>query len=55
MRVADLIEQLREMEAECGPDQIVLSWCPEGEDYFPITGFVYGGGDGKIELYTDED
>jgi hypothetical protein len=55
MKISELIEQLQEMEVMCGPDQVVRAYCPEGEAYFPVTGFVYGGGDGIVDLYTDED
>lgn len=38
------------------PDQPVLSWCPDGEDWFPVTGFTSGsGGVGSaVKLYNDE-
>lgn len=55
MNISKLIEQLQEMEKMCGPEQVVKAWCPEGEDYYPITGFTYGGGDDVVKIYTDED
>lgn len=56
MKIGALIAHLQEIETLCGPDQVVMAFdevC--GEEYFPITGFIYGGGEGRVELCTAED
>lgn len=54
MNIRKLINQLEEIAELAGDDQIVYTWCPDGEDWFPITGFTYGGGDNIIQIYNDE-
>lgn len=55
MNIRDLIHHLENMADMCGDEQVVQTWCPEGLDWFPITGFTYGGGDNVIRIYNDED
>lgn len=49
----DLAKMLLEI-----PAQPVLSWCPDENDWMPVTGFTYSGlvpGTGAITLYNDDD
>lgn len=55
MNIRKLIIHLEMMATQCGDEQIVEIFCPQGDDWYPITGFVYGGGDNKIRIYNDED
>jgi hypothetical protein len=55
MKISELIEQLQEIQDQCGPDQIVHAYCPEGEAPYPVTGMTYGGGENIVELFTDSD
>jgi len=50
MNIRDLIDNLEDMVVQCGENQVVEIWCPEGEDWFPITGFTYGG-DGSSSIF----
>lgn len=34
------------------PDKEIYSWCPDGEDWFPVTGFTSGE---TVKLYNDSD
>jgi hypothetical protein len=54
MNIRDLIDNLEDMVVQCGENQVVEIWCPEGEDWFPITGFTYGGGENIVRIYNDE-
>lgn len=37
-----------------GPNDEVFIWDPDGQDWFPVTNWTYGGGD-HIKLYSDDD
>lgn len=51
MTVRELIERLSAL-----PDQeaMVITWCAEVNDAVPVTGMLYGGDDGVVELQTDD-
>jgi len=35
-------------------DTKVLVWDPDGEDWFPITGFIYDSVAKTVKIYSDE-
>jgi hypothetical protein len=55
MNIRKLIIQLEAIAALSGEDQTVDIFCPEALDWYPITGFTYGGGDNKVRIYNDEE
>lgn len=57
MKIKEVIERLQEMYKYV-PEAVVQAYDPEMEDYFPITGYVYGhdqDGNQEVKIYTDED
>lgn len=54
MIIRKLINQLEEIAQLSGDDQVVETFDPDALDWFPITGFTYGGGDNKVKVYNDE-
>lgn len=55
MNIRKLITKLESIALMCGEDQVVQTFCPDAEDWYPITGFTYGGGDDLVRIYNDED
>lgn len=55
MNIRKLIIQLEAMATMSGEDQVVETFCPDALDWYPVTGFTYGGGDKKVRIYNDED
>lgn len=51
MTVRELIERLRAMN----PDDVVLIFDPNDNEYLPVTGLVHSGGTGAVELHSDAD
>jgi hypothetical protein len=49
MSVKELIEHL----SNCKPDEIVMAFNGDTGKIEPITGMLYGGTDGIVELCTD--
>jgi hypothetical protein len=50
MKVKELIEHL----SDCKPDEIVMAFDGNTGKIEPITGMLYGGTDGIVELCTDD-
>ena len=47
------VQQLKNRLQELDPDDVVEIWDPDWEDWFPITGYTFGGADHKVRLYTE--
>jgi len=43
-----------DMSCHCGWKQPEEYECPEGQDYFPVTGLLFGN-EGVVDLFTDSD
>lgn len=55
MNIRKMIDHLESIARMCGEDQVIETFCPESEEWYPVTCFTYGGGDDKVKLYNDED
>jgi hypothetical protein len=51
MTVAELVQRLRALPDQ---DAVVLAFDPDAGEIVPVTGMVYGGNDGVVELQTDD-
>lgn len=54
MTITQLIQQLKDIAEQTGPNEVVRAWCPERQDHFPITGILYAG-NGVVDLFTESD
>jgi hypothetical protein len=55
MKLGKMIEALQALVASgVSTDDEVRAWDPDIEEYVPVTGFVYGGESGVVDLQTDE-
>lgn len=52
MTVRELIAML---QRDAHLDDEVLVWNGDAEEYMPVTGMVYGGGNHTVELMSDSD
>jgi hypothetical protein len=50
MKVSHLIKLLQ----NCHQDDEVVAWDADSESWEYVTGLVYGGEDGLVEIYTDD-
>lgn len=55
MSIENLIKKFQDVVAHgTNPKDIVVFFSPGNKEPMPITGFTYGGADGKLELFCDE-
>lgn len=54
MNIRNLITHLEQIAKLSGEEQVVEIFDPDALDWFPITGFLYGGGDNVVRIYTEE-
>jgi hypothetical protein len=54
MTIDQMIEHLQELkERGVKSSHVIRAWCPEGQDYYPVTGMNVCCG--QVDLYTDAD
>lgn len=53
MNIRKMIKYLERIAEMSGDDQVVQTWCPDGEGWFAATGFVYGGDDKLVRIDND--
>lgn len=51
MKIKDLIAQLSTLN----PDAVVEIYCPDAEEYLPVSGIVHDFATGETQLFADGD